>query len=805
MPSEKPKKTIGEIDKEIEALQQKQKQEEETDKALLKTLISLVGEDDPRVKELRINLGIEKTPAEKEAPKPKESKDDRLEKMNEALERVEAKRKEKISTGAERGDKILSKVSKGIEWWDSLGKNEKGFKGFGKRFGKMAVNLGLIGLISSVSVEAAAKAGIGTATALSGGLTSYLGTKMSIGLGMGTLMELGTSAKAKKIIKYSLMGAIGVASIASGAWLAAGVSAGISFGAGYAASKFTRESFQKKIDERSKKIKERKEDFLSGKEKSLEKIEEEIENLLKQNEKSRLIGKAAELLFGVATSVAILEVSGLAQDFHQEKIEEGHKQELEKSEMETQDKKIEEEKTDFQKDKVTTDVEEKPNVNPDAIVGKGEGIEHTLIRQIKNDPELAKELGYTGDPSDSKSLNEFAGVKAHVLAIKAGYVDMEGNEVRVAEADKVAYVLGIDNGQPTVTEMSSTGETLETNQEGREFERETDKHEYFHKKPEDIPVTTEDEKIENSGVILNDQQRDELLDTSTEAQAENPFERKLVEVTTDKEFTPETWAEAPENVYNISMEQFLAVNDSFNHTKETLMELAGDDLPNFTDTLERGRADAFLGIEEKGVAKLYQPLWKEVNKLHEITELEPLEPTLIYPPETPENYLYRAMHKAVLMDRLDEVKEGIALENTESLYDTEIGIAYNERYPSLYGGEVHFNYNDEGYPTEYKVSGTLIGLSPAKLPLLQGYAETIGDYCKENNFPYRGSEVPYVDMTARSLYVTSAAFEEIRDNPAYHEESELLKNSIERQIKEINRYGEVVDVRKLPEEISNYP
>src|SRR5690606_12359068 len=109
-----------------------------------------------------------------------------------------------------------------------------------------------------------------------------------------------------------------------------------------------------------------------------------------------------------------------------------------------------------------TQAQETGHLNPDAVVGKGEGIEHTLIRQIENNPKLAHDLGYTGEDSDTESSRRFAEVKSHVLAIKHGYVDMEGHEVRVSEAGKVAYELKMENGEPAINERAAgTGEILE--------------------------------------------------------------------------------------------------------------------------------------------------------------------------------------------------------------------------------------------------------------------------------------------------------------------------------------------------------
>ncbi|MDA2922889.1 hypothetical protein MYX07_06530, partial [Patescibacteria group bacterium AH-259-L07] len=94
-----------------------------------------------------------------------------------------------------------------------------------------------------------------------------------------------------------------------------------------------------------------------------------------------------------------------------------------------------------------------PEISPEQIelamatVGKGEGIEHSLIRQLTGGPgaspeealNTAKSFGY--DPDSGLSVEEWAGKQAHRIAIDQGYVKAEGGkiieETRVGPADKV--------------------------------------------------------------------------------------------------------------------------------------------------------------------------------------------------------------------------------------------------------------------------------------------------------------------------------------------------------------------------------
>lgn len=71
---------------------------------------------------------------------------------------------------------------------------------------------------------------------------------------------------------------------------------------------------------------------------------------------------------------------------------------------------------------------DKGEISELAYIKKGEGIEHTLRRQIEHDPSLAKSLGWDG----KTSLRNFSGSAAHRLAITEGYVDQAtGQEIRV--------------------------------------------------------------------------------------------------------------------------------------------------------------------------------------------------------------------------------------------------------------------------------------------------------------------------------------------------------------------------------------
>jgi hypothetical protein len=89
-----------------------------------------------------------------------------------------------------------------------------------------------------------------------------------------------------------------------------------------------------------------------------------------------------------------------------------------------------------------------------ATVGKGEGVTHALVRQLKANPA---EFGY--DSKSGMDLDKWATLKARSLAIDAGYIKADGSEVRVFDIgpagpeDNPAYVLKINaSGKPVIYE-----------------------------------------------------------------------------------------------------------------------------------------------------------------------------------------------------------------------------------------------------------------------------------------------------------------------------------------------------------------
>jgi hypothetical protein len=122
---------------------------------------------------------------------------------------------------------------------------------------------------------------------------------------------------------------------------------------------------------------------------------------------------------------------------------------------------------------------DKFNIPKEAIIdGKDRvGITYALRDQLRADEKLAKALNI-----DSAKLNDakYVATEMKKLAIKLGYMDERGHEIRVAEANKVAYVLSInEDGKAEVSEVEvGTGKVIETHCEGDNFEGKNYNKEY---------------------------------------------------------------------------------------------------------------------------------------------------------------------------------------------------------------------------------------------------------------------------------------------------------------------------------------
>lgn len=363
-------------------------------------------------------------------------------------------------------ERIKNGIKGGMNLWENWDKNEKDTKFTQelKKAGKTFVKIAIIGGASVVTVYGLAGLGIGTATALAGGIGSYVCKKAVIGTAFASMIN-------RVPEKHRWWVSIGVTApfLISGGLTTVGI-AGVAGIAGYMGSKLIKNKSEENIkaevaakiealkEKQNQKVeKESFEDF----EKRQNAIEKELELIEKTANKDRFYRNAKKGALALFIGTATIEMSGAMQDYrdhHQprEYVPRDHDP-IPKTEHHT------------------TPIQETHTINPDAIIHKGEGIENAFIRQIEHSEELQKAFHWDG----KENLHHFAQHEAHALAIKEGYVDTNGNEIRVNVADKVAYEIKIENGHATVFEKSLDGKLTDTaHHEGDSFEKNTEKYEY---------------------------------------------------------------------------------------------------------------------------------------------------------------------------------------------------------------------------------------------------------------------------------------------------------------------------------------
>lgn len=413
---------------------------------------------------------------------------------------VEEKRKNELETGP-LSARIKNGVLKGINAWEKFGVEEKDKEGkitkegsFYKRMIKMTVNMALISLISMGAVEKIGQRGMFTATALA---TTTFAKRMGTGLLIGASIDKINKAIPPKLKKWIPLAVAGIgAGVAVGmtAGLAApGLALGSSF-LGFAATKFKGVYTEEKILKKENDAKNAFQKKLLNKDGKIDtnrisEIEKEYSKILKKYENMRIWGKllneGTKILTGSTIAFGALEVSGAITDHNtQATLEAQHKAEENaenRKEYENQPRENYEKLIAQQKEMDESIAKIRHQEIESSIVQKGEGVENPLIRQIEHNHSLAKDLGYKGDINDTKALHEFAGREAHILAKENGYVDDNGNEIRIKNAGEVGYMIKTENGHHSINEIDTNGKTLETHNAGDKFETNPDKYEYTHK------------------------------------------------------------------------------------------------------------------------------------------------------------------------------------------------------------------------------------------------------------------------------------------------------------------------------------
>lgn len=590
-------------------------------------------------------------------------------------------------------ERIRKGIKGGMNLWENWDKNEKDSK-FTQELKKAGKTFVKIAIIGGASVGAAtALASVGAtwgAIALKGGVASYLGKKAVMGTAFASAINSVPPKHKGWVSKTLLVGSLGWA-----AYSTAGIGA-IAGVAGYMGSKLVGNVNEKSIkaevaakiealkEKQNQKVeKESFEDF----EKRQNAIEKELALIEKTANKDRLYRNMKKGVLALAIGTLTIEMSG-AQDYkdHQEhqyvprdhdaipKIEHHH----------------------------TTPTPETHTLNPDAIIHEGEGIENAFIRQIEHSEELQKAFHWDG----KENLHHFAQHEAHALAIKEGYVDTNGNEIRVNVADKVGYEIKIENGHATVFEKSLDGKLTDTaHHEGDNFEKDTEKYEYkttsntHLEKP--IPVNEETviQPEKPTPVFENTQtnhpqelqadaprlQFEERAEPALNLQYEHPqgdagvidpssgVRNVNAMYTANHNVGPTNYQNNNIIQRNINLEQIYQdrtehhnqVLENHHQILERAHDLHNDNMAKIfpkteTDDKYAHHIDKpvrdYLKMEEAdGKTDAEKALINHIHTVRGVTDLQPKPGNLFRNPETVEKYLDRAYEEAIKQNKLEDV------------------------------------------------------------------------------------------------------------------------------------------------------
>lgn len=253
-------------------------------------------------------------------------------------------------------------------------------------------------------------------------------------------------------------------------------------------------------------------------------------------------------------------------------------------------------------------------VNSDAVVHKGEGIETALARQIENNPDLAKALGYKGDINDADALHQFAGKEAHVLAEKEGYADQSVNE-----ADKTAYEIKSENGEITIEKKDVSSEEIrseyvDTSKEST-GESGTEEHQAYEFKKEGGYQPDQQINIENT------QPSPQI--TSGGEMGTRPFSTYAL-------LNPEEMRHQANEVFRLNLENIYSeIKNLTGHEVHI-----GDIKLNAAEITDQKLDD---------VRAEYMPIVSYIQELEKTTGIHPIRDTHLHPAETATEYINRVL------------------------------------------------------------------------------------------------------------------------------------------------------------------
>ena len=233
----------------------------------------------------------------------------------------------------------------------------------------------------------------------------------------------------------------------------------------------------------------------------------------------------------------------------------------------------------------------KSGIPDSAVIRKGEGVTHALIRQLKesSNPE---DFGFKGDINDDKAVKLWA----KDVAIKTGYIDSEtGQEIRVGTKgiDKAAYVLDKDANGEIIVKEQFKGEDVEAHKEGSEFEgKEKEKYEYLHKKQVTEAAKKAATELESqwSGKAWREISQNDGRFNILEENLENGNTIRYIDANQDG---------IPDHAFVLDRETGLVINSAeIDGSKESIENLEVE-----TAKIIEGRQELFEKLEESGISK----------------------------------------------------------------------------------------------------------------------------------------------------------------------------------------------------------
>jgi YD repeat-containing protein len=556
---------------------------------------------------------FKQTDEDVEGETPEEQKR-REEGLNQVLDEQEKNLGEKAENLTEKQKNLLTKTN---EWWKGLDNSRVG------RVGKLAVSTAFMGSVIMLSASTLGYAPTGS-------IAVKLGNRVAMAAGLNMLTsalpnKIKISENDSKFIKAlkenaTIENGLAVLGIGASFLLSGGLVGGVALGGAVA-----RKIINRYADKNSN---------------------------LKLN---KALNTLLTLVVGI-TTVAVMhhQVEATQQeqqhlkDIHNKATAEAEKNwsEHDKQLQAQHDAQVKHDAEIKQQEDIKATIKEKMDLK-EATIHKGEGIEHSFIRQIEHNPDLAKQLGFKGDISDTKALHEFTSHEAHKLALSHGFVSKTGEYVGVREADKFAYVIKVENGHPVIVEkITDTGETSRTYIEGDKFDTKLHQNEYIHSSAHE---PTPPQNI----VTENNDNHNATPESDFRTQGGFQHDNSILE----------NWMRSPENIYNLSLDKLAEVRDLHEHNFVHLTHtgnLSDRQAANLEDTIKNHDASDIMYKDFNQVSHIYQPLWDYMHKLETMTGLHPREATLIRPGETNAEFILRAEMK-------------VATEKNWSLDDLRLG------------------------------------------------------------------------------------------------------------------------------------